>query len=432
MGGEPGSTIREHAPLRTVHRTCYAPDISVMVCHPATTTIHFPSRLCSRYTQILNQRIQRLRSVTEIRYLGRPVVHLRIDVDGIFTVPRCIFAVVPNTLQICRLSTRLGRGDEQIAAVVVHQCHHRHILTARKFLQALVGRQRSIDIGWQNQRRSSKLLLISLHMAFLQLCITHQFHLIDIVSIALGCIARHIVIVHKVGGSAHQDGSLGTICPYIRHTFGSESRLDAFLVLSLHLQHYTIRSLLSLMIKRRIQGNINIQSTLSTRLDMANDDAISQRSKGGTGISYAIHHERSRGNRPLQIQVAHKLLSLSLILHVDMQICHRQKAHAMRTWDEGLVDESSRLLFPAIEDEFPHLWQILQGFLAIVVMGTATPESLLIQLDILVRGSAIHHTPQMRVSDRQSLQPLLGRGVIPKSSTIICATRLSHHLYREQ
>ena len=104
----------------------------------------------------------------------------------------------------------------------------------------------------------------------------------------------------------------------------------------------------------------------------------------------------------------------------------------MRTWDESLVDEYGGLLFPAIEDEFPHLWQILQGFLAIVVMGTATPESLLIQLDILVRGSAIHHTSQMRVSDRQSLQPLLSWGVIPKQSTIICATCLSHHLYRKQ
>ena len=186
------------------------------------------------------------------------------------------------------------------------------------------------------------------------------------------------------------------------------------------------------MFKRRIQGNIDIQSPLSTRLDVANDDAISQRSKGSTGISYAIHHERSRGNRPLQIQVAHKLLSLSLILHGDMQICHRQEAHAMRTWDEGLVDESRRLLFPAIEDEFPHLWQILQGFLAIVVMRTATPESLLIQLDILVRGSAIYHTSQMRISDRQSLQPLLGWGVIPKQSTIIRTASLSHHLYRKK
>ena len=150
MGSEPGSAVREHAPLRTIHRTCYAPDIGVMMCHPATAAIHFPSRLCSRYTQILNQRIQRLRSVAEIRYLGRPVVHLRIDVDGIFTVPRRIFTVVPNALQVCRLSTRLGRGNEQITTVIIHQCHHRHILAACKFLQALVGRQRSIDIGWQN------------------------------------------------------------------------------------------------------------------------------------------------------------------------------------------------------------------------------------------------------------------------------------------
>ena len=360
MGGEPGTAIRKHAPLRSIHRTRYAPDIGIMMSHPATATIHFPSRLCSRYAQILNQRIQRLRGIGEIRYLGRPVVHLRIDVDGVFAVPRRISAVIPNTLQVCRLSTRLGRGNEQIATIVIHQCYHRHILAARKFLQTLVGRQRSIGIGWKNQGRCSKLLLISLHMTFLQLCITHQFHLIDIVGISLGSIARYIVIVHKIGSSTHYDGCLGAIRPYIRHTFDSKSRLDAFLVLSLHLQHYTIRSLLSLMFKRRIQGNIDTQSTLSTRLDMADDDAISHRSKGSTGISYAIHHERSRSNRPLQIQITHKLLRLSLALHADVQICHRQEAHAMRTWDESLVDESSRLLFPAIEDEFPHLWQILQ------------------------------------------------------------------------
>ncbi len=258
MGSEPGSAIRKHAPLRTIHRTCYAPDIGVMMCHPATAAIHFLSRLCSRYTQILNQRIQRFRGVTEIRYLGRPVVHLRIDVDGILAVPRCIFAVVPNALQVCRLSTRLGRGNEQIATIVIHQCHHRHILAARKFLQALVGRQRSIDIGWQNEGRSSELLLVSLHMAFLQLCIAHQFHLIYIVSIALGSIARHIVIVHKISGSTHNDSCLGAIRPYIRHTFGSKSCLDTLLVLSLHRQYNPCRRFLSLMFKRRIQGNIDI------------------------------------------------------------------------------------------------------------------------------------------------------------------------------
>ena len=107
MGSEPGSAIRKHAPLRTIHRTCYAPDIGVMMCHPATAAIHIPSRLCSRFAQILNQRIQRFRGVTEIRYLGRPVVHLRIDVDGVFAIPRRIFAIVPNTLQVCRLSTWL-------------------------------------------------------------------------------------------------------------------------------------------------------------------------------------------------------------------------------------------------------------------------------------------------------------------------------------
>ena len=55
MGGEPGTAIRKHAPLRSIHRTCYAPDIGVMMSHPATAAIHFPSRLCSRYAQILNQ-----------------------------------------------------------------------------------------------------------------------------------------------------------------------------------------------------------------------------------------------------------------------------------------------------------------------------------------------------------------------------------------
>ena len=48
-------------------------------------------------------------TLAEVCHLGWPVVHLGIDVDGVFAVPRSMHAPVPYTLQVGSLSAGLRR-----------------------------------------------------------------------------------------------------------------------------------------------------------------------------------------------------------------------------------------------------------------------------------------------------------------------------------
>ena len=118
MGGKPSTTIRIHTPEGAIHRTSNAPDIRIVVCHPTIASIHLLGSHSTRLTQVFNHRKERFGGLRQVAHLSRPVVHLSIDVDGVFGIPRSIALVVPYALQIGRLTTRLGRRDEQIASIV--------------------------------------------------------------------------------------------------------------------------------------------------------------------------------------------------------------------------------------------------------------------------------------------------------------------------
>ena len=107
VSGEPSPTIWEFSPRCTIYRTCYAPQVCVVVSHPTATAIHCASSLFTSDCEVSNHIEERLVSVGQVSHLGRPVVHLRIDVDGVLRVPWCIELVVPESLQISRLTTWL-------------------------------------------------------------------------------------------------------------------------------------------------------------------------------------------------------------------------------------------------------------------------------------------------------------------------------------
>ena len=117
METEPGSP---HHPVAC--RDAYilgcgiTPDICVMVGHEATTAIHCFCRLCSAFPHILNHSNQRFITLRQVTGKGWPVVHLRIDIDGIFTAPgRCIL-IVPNPLQIIGQRSGSASCNHQITA----------------------------------------------------------------------------------------------------------------------------------------------------------------------------------------------------------------------------------------------------------------------------------------------------------------------------
>ena len=62
----------------------------------------FRTRLLQRGNE-LEQRFMQLRKITD---LGRPVVHLYIDVEMPVTVPRCLHTLGPDALQVRRQAAR--------------------------------------------------------------------------------------------------------------------------------------------------------------------------------------------------------------------------------------------------------------------------------------------------------------------------------------
>src|SRR5882724_5299625 len=89
----------------TIDRSRTPPEISIVMEHPTAATVLF---LCSATTandQIIDQVKERLVTLRKIRELGRPIVHLEINIGCPLALPRRSQLVVPDSLQIGRLAS---------------------------------------------------------------------------------------------------------------------------------------------------------------------------------------------------------------------------------------------------------------------------------------------------------------------------------------
>ena len=95
-----------------------APQIGVVVRHPAAGAVHLARRARAGHRQVRHHGRQRVHRLGQVRRQRRPVVHLGVDVDGVLAAPRRRHALVPEALQVRRLRTGPRAGDEQVAAVL--------------------------------------------------------------------------------------------------------------------------------------------------------------------------------------------------------------------------------------------------------------------------------------------------------------------------
>ena len=107
MVGEPCAACHPEARRGMVDRACYAPDVCVMVEHPSSRAVHGRGCLGSCCADIAYEAPQRLVHLHEVGDIGRPVVHLEVDVTGILRVPRGQQLVVPYSLEVGCLSAGL-------------------------------------------------------------------------------------------------------------------------------------------------------------------------------------------------------------------------------------------------------------------------------------------------------------------------------------
>ena len=117
--------------------------------------------------------------------------------------------------------------------------------------------------------------------------------------------------------------------------------------------------------------------------------------------------ERNFREGCLQVQLA---LVVGHLVGVDTRMCQNQTAqsevlHTVRSLDELLVDEVLRILLITAEDKVAHLLQVIGRCRTVVVVWTARPEGVLVQLDLINLRAAIDHSAQAPIADRQGFQP---------------------------
>ena len=86
------------AVIGVIYGCCAAPEVGIMVKHPpAAVVVHFCG-LSSGDNEVFEHIEQRFVTLREVAYFGRPVVHLRVDVDRILAAPGRRDGFVPDPL----------------------------------------------------------------------------------------------------------------------------------------------------------------------------------------------------------------------------------------------------------------------------------------------------------------------------------------------
>ena len=107
----------------------------------------------------------------KVGHLGWPVVHLGIDVDGVFTVPRGIHTTIPHALQVSSLTSWLRRGDKQITSILIEQGYEIEVVRIIEVLNTYVGLCLRCLCHGDVESDTVKLLAILIHMIGKKFCV---------------------------------------------------------------------------------------------------------------------------------------------------------------------------------------------------------------------------------------------------------------------
>src|SRR5204862_7663431 len=94
----PSTGCTKCTPVGAITGSGSPPYICVMMGYPAPCTIHIFCSLLSCYGHIFHHLNKRLMKFREICFFSRPIIHFRVDVNGVFTIPWLIDLIIPYSL----------------------------------------------------------------------------------------------------------------------------------------------------------------------------------------------------------------------------------------------------------------------------------------------------------------------------------------------
>src|SRR5436190_1302760 len=114
-------------PVNVVDRCRAAPKIGIMMRHPTPTAVLLFCGSRATDGEVVDQVEQWLVTLTKIADLRGPVIHLAVDVERPLAFPRRIEQIIPDALQIRRLSSRAAARNQKVATILKMQRGKRQI-----------------------------------------------------------------------------------------------------------------------------------------------------------------------------------------------------------------------------------------------------------------------------------------------------------------
>jgi hypothetical protein len=109
--------------------------------HPAARAVHHLAVRAPVCGEVHHHRRERLDAFPEVARLGGPVIHLGVDVDGVFAVPRRVMESFQMPCKIRGLAAGPRTANQQIARELKIERGQLRIVAVGKMRDALVRRQ---------------------------------------------------------------------------------------------------------------------------------------------------------------------------------------------------------------------------------------------------------------------------------------------------
>ena len=442
VSGQPGAARGEPAPVRPVHRRGHTPDVGVLVVHPAARAVMFTGDGRALVGQFPDHPEQRLGALGQVRHLGRPVVHLGVDVRRVLRIPHGIHVLVPDPLQVGGLRPRPRRRDQHVAAELEQERGEGRIVGAVELLQALVGGQRGIGRRAEIEAHAPEEAPVLGDVRGLEALVglrrrraQHALH-------ARVGICTDVLVVHETGRGCDEerdarrlaDGqaiAVGADVPPVRYGSKpgrvSQAPGDAQVICRLAPDNQAVRAVgvhpevvrgvvgvrlvsfaAQLDREGKAPGGLGRQPDHDHLVDGRAEDLapvlravplVDRRHHGRVEVEFMTVARVGTACRERQHEASHRLVLLLLD-----RVSHQVAAEEPVGLDELAVEQQAADLRKGL---------VAAGHGGRI--GAARPVRVLVELDGLLVGAPEHHRPQAPVADRQRVLPLLGRVGVPEN-----------------
>ena len=408
---------------------------------PAAGAVVLPGHLAALVRELADHAEERLGALGEVADLGRPVVHLGVDVGRVFRIPHGIHVLVPDPLEVGRLRSRTRGRDEKVAAELEDEGAEGGIVRPVEALEPFVGREQRIRRRRQGHPHPAEQAPVLVEVGGLEgLEGSTGRGRQDRLDAGAG-IAADVLVIDEVRRRGDEQGhGVGAghaeLVPVQAHRSPLGQGLEPALVAERPRDTHVVRRLPAddepvgrKAVHPEIVGRVVGVGLVPLALELGlerdparpvgrepdDEDLVHGAREDLPDEADAVLNVFGPDHGGVKVELMpvlpHGLLrrepedqpAEGLVFHLLDRITHQVAAEQ----DVGQVEV-------AVENELPDLGQGLGAALDDRGIRPARPIGLLVELDLLLVGLAEDHGPEPAVADGQGVLPLVGGVAVPK------------------